>query len=427
MHTHQKTDQECYSILMKTTKLFLKSKIVLLFILCTSLSFTNIASPLDQRSEDSTTIRFYELELRSGKLFPNNKRFIEPGPLYSVLLSFGKLQNDPHKNWTKFHNYPFTGITFGITNLGDPNLYGYELKAIPFVEYVVGKQLKNRPTVKIGLGVSYTTQNFRTNIQNFSLGSPINWAFELNIRQNLITSRYGILRLGIGYAHSSNGHTQLPNMGINALVANLSFLQFDQTTPFNPKKTFNKPNSKKKITYFLQINPIIGFHELGGPLGPQYGPKRNVYGSNFMAGLFLNGGFKFYVGFGYRYYEHFSELYKTVQHADIEKSSSALAFASNFYILNGLEFIYGHFGFTFEGGLNLYKPFYKTYCDLYSPENPTKYFLKKNLNSRIGLKAYLYNASDDPEHNFFIGAHVNANLGQADFSELSFGYVHRLD
>lgn len=412
---------------MKSTVNLLLYKYLTILLLFTILSDQTFGNTFSQYDDDTTKVQFYEIELRSGKLFPNNERFIAPGPLYSVLLSFGKLMYDPNTNWAKFHNYPLTGITLGVTNLGEPNLYGYELKAIPFVEYVVGKQLKNRPTIKVGLGISYTTQYFRTNKRNFSLGSPINWAFELNIRQNLFTTRYGLFRIGVGYAHSSNGHTQLPNMGINALVANISFLQFDQTSSFNPKKTFDKPKTKKKLTYFVQINPIVGFHELGGPLGPQYGPKRRVYGTNFMAGLFLNGGFKFYVGFGYRYYEHFSELYKTAHHPDIEASKSAFSFASNFYILNGLELIYGHFGFTFEGGLNLYKPFYKAYCDLYSPENPTKYFLKKNLNSRIGIKGYLYNASKDPKHNIFIGAHVNANLGQADFTEISFGYVQKLD
>lgn len=412
---------------MKTKVNILLSRYLTIFLLCTTCSVHTFGNPFFLKDDDSTKVQFYEIELRSGKLFPNNDRFIAPGPLYSVLLSFGKLMNDPNTNWAKFHNYPFTGITLGVTNLGEPNLYGYELKAIPFVEYVVGKQLKNRPTIKVGLGISYTTQYFRTNKRNFSLGSPINWAFELNIRQNLLTTRYGLFRIGFGYAHSSNGHTQLPNMGINALVANISFLQFDQTSSFNPKKSFDKPKTKKTLTYFVQINPIVGFHELGGPLGPQYGPKRRVYGTNFMAGLFLNGGFKFYVGFGYRYYEHFSELYKTAHHPDIEASKSAFSFSSNFYILNGLELIYGHFGFTFEGGLNLYKPFYKAYCDLYSPETPTKYFLKKNLNSRIGIKAYLYNASKDPKHNIFLGAHVNANLGQADFTEISFGYVQKLN
>lgn len=32
-----------------------------------------------------------------------------------------------------------------------------------------------------------------------------------------------------------------------------------------------------------------------------------------------------------------------------------------------------------------------------------------------------------PENNFYIGAHINSNLGQADFSEISLGYIYNLN
>ena len=35
--------------------------------------------------------------------------------------------------------------------------------------------------------------------------------------------------------------------------------------------------------------------------------------------------------------------------------------------------------------------------------------------------------SKNPKHNVFLGVHINANFGQADFSELSIGYVYRFD
>lgn len=399
-----------------------KCKVFLLFI-CFIAIYPIQAQNIKTSEETLLKPRFYEIEVKMGKMVPTSPRFAPSGTLSSILFSFGTLQQDPQNLWARFHQFPFTGITIGLTNLGESNIYGYELKVIPYVEYVIGKQISYRPTLKIGLGASYTTQYFRKNEQNIALGAPVNWAFELTLKQNILTTKYGIVRIGAGYIHSSDGHTQLPNMGINGLVGQISFLQVDRRNGFDPKRRLETPNIKKEIYYFTQINPIIGVHELGGPLGPVGGPKRAVFGSNFMTGLVLNRGFKFYIGFGYRYYEHFDYVYQHDQHPDIEKYSSRLAFASNFYIINGIELIYGHFGFTFEGGLNLYKPFYKAYCDLYSPENPTKYKLKKNLNSRIGIKAYLFNINDMPKYNWFIGAHVNANLGQADFTEISFGFL----
>jgi hypothetical protein len=373
--------------------------------------------------KDTTKIYCYEGELKIGKISPTSPRFAPSGTLYSLLFSFGELNYNPKNPWAKFHNYPITGLTLGFTNLGNPDVYGYEWRLIPYVEFIIGKKISYRPTIKVGLGFSYTTQYYRTNPINIALGAPINWAFELSFRQNILTTPYGIFRLGVGYVHSSDGHTQLPNMGINGLVGSVSFLYWNNKSHFNPKKNWEKPKSQHEIYYFVQLNPILGVHELGGPLGPVGGPKRGIYGTNVMGGLVLNRGFKFYIGFGYRYYDNFNYVYHHDHHPDIDKYSSGLAFASNFYLLNGLELMFGHFGFTFEGGLNIYKPFYKTYCDLYSPENPTKYKLKKYLNSRIGIKAYWFNINKGPKYNFFVGAHVNANLGQADFTEFSFGFL----
>ncbi|MBP1672396.1 MAG: hypothetical protein H6Q25_211 [Bacteroidetes bacterium] len=400
-----------------------------IFILFLQLILIGIWNPIYSNSlisnklKDSTKTYCFEGELKVGKISPTSPRFAPSGTLYSLLFSFGEINHNSENQWARFHNFPITGITLGFTNLGNPDVYGYECKLIPYVEYCIGKKWSYRPSVKVGLGFSYTTQYYRTNPSNIALGSPINWAFELTFRQNILTTPYGIFRLGVGYVHSSDGHTQLPNMGINGLVTTISFMHFQQSNTYSYKNKWKKPEKENEIYYFLQFNPILGIHELGGPLGPVGGPKRGVYGSNFMGGLVLNRGFKFYVGFGYRYYDHFNYVYQHDQHPDIEKYNSGVAFASNFYILNGLELMYGHFGFTFEGGLNLYKPFYKTYCDLYSPENPTKYILKKYLNSRIGIKIYRYNINKGPKFNYFIGAHVNANLGQADFTEFSIGIL----
>lgn len=43
------------------------------------------------------------------------------------------------------------------------------------------------------------------------------------------------------------------------------------------------------------------------------------------------------------------------------------------------------------------------------------------------LKYYLWSTNNAPKHNTFIGAHINANIGQADFTELSFRYVYRFN
>ncbi len=82
----------------------------------------------------------------------------------------------------------------------------------------------------------------------------------------------------------------------------------------------------------------------------------------------------------------------------------------------------GHIGIDIMGGLNLYKPFYSEFNTVYEKNTGFRYLLKKHLASRMGLNLYVLNTNKLPKHNAFIGAHINANFGQADFTEFSIGY-----
>lgn len=55
------------------------------------------------------------------------------------------------------------------------------------------------------------------------------------------------------------------------------------------------------------------------------------------------------------------------------------------------------------------------------------YELKRAISSRLGLNFYLFNTQDAPRQIVFLGIHINGNLGQADFNDISLGYVYSLD
>jgi seryl-tRNA synthetase len=56
----------------------------------------------------------------------------------------------------------------------------------------------------------------------------------------------------------------------------------------------------------------------------------------------------------------------------------------------------------------------------------TYYTLKYRFSGRLGLKYYFIGTSEKPIHNFFVGAFINSNLGQADFTEIAIGYTKQL-
>jgi len=122
-----------------------------------------------------------------------------------------------------------------------------------------------------------------------------------------------------------------------------------------------------------------------------------------------------------------SELYP-------EFKENPVVYSSNFGLFASGELLLSHVGIEFEMGLNLYKPAYKIDWQI----NEEKYVegvyqlgelnwyyqLKKAVSTRLGAKWYALSTNKSPRHNVFLGAFINANFGQADFSELTLGYVY---
>ena len=92
-------------------------------------------------------------------------------------------------------------------------------------------------------------------------------------------------------------------------------------------------------------------------------------------------------------------------------------------------------------GINFFKPFYKIDWQLnkgytnfpngietiVAGKLNSYYKIKHRIFSRMGLKYYLFDTNRAVKHNVFVGGFINANLGQADFSEFTIGYVHRFN
>ena len=89
----------------------------------------------------------------------------------------------------------------------------------------------------------------------------------------------------------------------------------------------------------------------------------------------------------------------------------------------GNEFLFGHVSMVTQGGLYLYNPFYRDqYKEIYF-EGDTKAWLKTWITARLGFQYYLRDAVLHPRQNLFVGWYVKTNFGQADFMEVSLGYL----
>lgn len=384
---------------------------------------------------------FFTPEILLGKTLEANTLFPKTDFQKNLFLSIGKYNFNPQKEWAARLNYPSTGISLGYTDFGNTDKVGRAYSVMPFMEFSILKSVfSHNLKLNIGIGGSYmdTQYNAEINPFNKAITTKVNWSFRSFIYYQFINGENTDWRLGLGYLHHSNGHTSLPNQGLNSLATSISarFSTVKETVDFEKPKF-----SAKSQTYF---SSRIGLGQ--NVLSEKFNTKKEVYSFYASAGKIINNTFKFGGGFYYRYYEHYYDYIKNnevlVEEQYPHFRDNPYGYATNFGLFATSELLMDHFGFEFDLGLNIYKPFYKIDWKLnqgYTYQNANDetievlgdldwyYEIKRTVSARMGLKYYLWSTSKAPKHNIFIGAHINANLGQADFTELSLGYVYRFN
>jgi len=373
------------------------------------------------KAQTPTPIYYAEPEIMLGKIVPTNSFFPKTGIQNRYRLSLGKVTFGDSTGWSQFYNYPMIGITLSYNRLGNDSVFGNSYGIMPFIEFKSSRKKVQSIDFRLGIGASYfnTPFNIETNPLNKAIGSQVTWSFQAWAYKRIYSTDNFSLRIGAGYLHSSNGHTQIPNFGLNSAAVSLSAIITNSPHSYllYKKQVHSSPNKTRAHT--VGFRQGIGFHELGGTAGPIGGDIKAVYSSEFSAGIIFRQYMNFYGGFTYRYYSHYYN-YLTQNNTPQNLANRQ---ASNVYLFLGIELMMGHVSIDIQGGLNLYKPFYKTFDDLYQHSKPFDFWLKQLFPSRMGLKFYALNQQKKPTNNFFAGANISANFGEADFSEFSFGYV----
>lgn len=367
---------------------------------------------------------FLETEYMIGKIIPNQSIDTFPNTnLQQVFaLSIGASNTDTNA-WGKYYNFPETGVMFLYSNLGNNAVFGHQLSALPFISLNIFNKFPGITKLKIAAGVSYFSTFFDpiTNPTNEIIGSPFTWDIKVSLSQQILQTDKFKLKAGVGFSHESNGHTRLPNLGINSGLLSLSgqFYRKKQTDFTFPKRVKGKNHSPKN--YFINAQQGYGFHEQDGAEGPLTGRSKPVYSTSLAYGVIFNNHIKLRAGFVYRFYEQFNTHLKE---NDIDGLSDNRKWsASNVIVFVGNEFLMGHFGAELRLGVNLHKPFYNEFSN--ATDIGTK--LREIFSSRVGVNLYLKNTNKLPKNNLFIGAHINANMGKADFTEFSLGYSFLLN
>lgn len=381
---------------------------------------------------------FAALEYSIGKTSVANVNFPTLDPQQSIMLSLGKTHHSNKQEWARQLGYPATGVVFSYADLGNSRQLGQAFSVLPFIDFKMPFSWADRLNIKIGLGASYfnTIYDELENANNKAISTHLTWAFRTNLYYTLMEREKYDIRFGLGYFHNSNGHVRLPNQGLNTFLASLySELKFNRKTENRIADSLQTTSGRTVQRYY---SARFGLGQR--VLSKASTDRKAVYAFSAATGKIINKTFKYGYGFYYRfyqdYYDYITENGQLVDELHPKFKENPVLTASNLGLFANGELLLGHVGLEFEIGLNLYKPFYKVdwqineekYVDneFELGELNWYYRIKKTFSSRLGTKLYLLNNNKSPRHNVFIGGFINANLGQADFTELTLGYVYAL-
>ncbi len=378
-----------------------------------------------------------------GQLSEPNTDFPEMGLQKSFFLNFGSFHNAKNQEWAYRLNYPKTGLIFGVSDYSNAEFVGKSYSIIPNTEFNFLKS--NRFKLLFGLGLSYhnVQYNIRSNPLNKGISTNLAWAFRGSLLYEFWKFESATLKLGLNYLHHSNGHVRLPNQGYNSFLLGVSYeIEYSNGDGF-PKTYLKKVPTVRSSHNFYSLRVGLGQNVLS----EIFNEKKQIYSAAFSYGKVINKTYKFGIGAYYRFYGHYYDYIKNEEELIAERYPQFIenpyGYATNFGVFGTGELMMNHFGVEFQLGLNIYKPFYQVdwilnqgYVFIATDEEQNPYIavvygeldwyyeIKRSVSSRLGIKYYLVGTDKNPKHNIYVGAHINANLGQADFNELSFGYVY---
>jgi hypothetical protein len=368
-------------------------------------------------SQDNTL----RAELMIGKAVPSYILFTGKTPKLIAGMSYEHKNSDNSIEWKSILNNPTTGLGLFYSNYGS-KLQGSSISLIPFIEF---HPIKNHKwSTKFGVGIAFFDTKYDPidNPENNTVSSDLTWAVQSFLYYDAYLKNNINLRFGLGVFHQSNGHTKLPNEGVNTALLSVSsrFVLKNKSLINKSTQIFDKTKVKKISNHFYELRYGYGIQAFIS----EESKKKSVYSFSVKGGTFYKNIVKLNFGMNYRFYQHYYDyilaenIYPYIENA--KKN------ASNINVYVGAEVLLGYIGVDWEIGANLYKPFYKKHYELQKSKSQKQYNLKKIVISRLGLKLYAFNTKQKTKNNIYIATHINSNFGQADFTELSVGFVHNI-
>lgn len=363
-----------------------------------------------------------------------NTGFPHMNPQVGLSVAFSQRWLDTERAWVQMLGKPRTGITLGVSDLGNDAKVGHTFSFLPWLEIPISE---NKWTLGLGYGGSYVNKIFdsETNKKNLAFSTHYNWSYRTFIYRSISNADQADWRIGLGYIHHSNGHTRLPNQGLNSFVLSISnTLEKEPQQASNLEKVLTRDKIKKR---FVGIRAGTGWNVLSLDINGTEPVKTLTISYGKEVNRMLRYSAAAYV----REYAHYKEFIEgnhplmILEYSDLKANPRANSLSIGI-ALEG-EFMLNHLGAELDLGLNVFKPAYPLDWKINEGQSENGdytygelnwyYDIKHRVSSRLALNYYLFNLEKDHSFNVYISAGLNANLGQADFTELSIGLIHTLN
>ncbi len=326
------------------------------------------------------------------------------GPSNSIELGWSHKQN---AFWSLLNGGAVFHLNATFQNFGNNAVLGQAFALTPAMSYPIVKKRQFSMQLHLGCGTAWISKKFD------SFSNPTNIVIGTNLNASVSAMLEFVYRikslepfLGLKVQHYSNGNAMSPNLGINMpmLQTGLRFM-FEKEIKSYDLMRWNYKKSDSTFVKYEFPKPKIAFRPffqlgLGLSANIQRGPFFPVYNLNAGAQWLYLPSKTLWAGIEYSFNSAVYEFYQN------NGSISDPRKFNRYAIWFGHEWIFGRVGFFALGGL----------------------YLNRHVNQRslfptqTGINFYPRIPYFKPRHQFWIGVHIRAYLGLADYVMLQAGY-----
>ncbi|BDS13831.1 acyloxyacyl hydrolase [Aureispira anguillae] len=304
------------------------------------------------------------------------------------------------KIWSILYKQPTVAYLLAYQTLGNKDVLGEAFYLVPCLDFKLFKAKRFDWLLRVGWGAGLITKTFNsfTNKKNIVIGAPINACATVRT-----LFRYQIadplhLYIGAGITHYSNGGFTNPNLGINIPFAQIG-IQYSFNAPKIPDSLSQQvlaklPALNQSFRPFINIG--LGLTENG-----TRGPKYPIYSISLGVSRLMARISKLSLSVEY--------LYNTAPYVFDRHNGGLKLEHLNYARLSVLathELLFGHWGLVTAIGVYVNK----------------HRFQRSVIASKVGFNFYLHNYFKKFKHQLWMGCHIRAYAGEAEFVELVIGY-----